>query len=159
MYVIFSCWSVTFKILFLRLLWKVGCTESMVMKFHGNVRGEIRVNFLALLSPNPTFWCVVPSHSSKLFVRTFVWTLTFQVFLVPGKGLFQGPSNQHPLKQGGSGTEPEPETGPSEPFFPKPKAEPEPPELFSRNRNRNRNRSFLLNCTETQKNLFLQRNR
>ena len=43
---------------------------------------------------------------------------------------------------------------PSEPFFLKPKAEPEPPEPFSRNRNRNRNRPFLLNSTETQKNLF-----
>ena len=43
---------------------------------------------------------------------------------------------------------------PSEPFFPKPKAEPEPREPFSRNRNRNRNRPFLLNCTETKRNLF-----
>ena len=42
----------------------------------------------------------------------------------------------------------------SEPFFPKPKAEPEPPEPFSRNRNRNRNHPFLLDCAETQKNLF-----
>ena len=46
------------------------------------------------------------------------------------------------------------EPEPSEPFFPKPKAEPEPPEPFSRNRNQNRNRPFLLNCTETKKNLF-----
>ena len=60
------------------------------------------------------------------------------------------------LFQGFSGTEPEPEPEPSEPFFPKPKAEPEPPEPFSRNRNRNRNRPFLLNCTETQKNPFLE---
>ena len=43
--------------------------------------------------------------------------------------------------------------------FPKPKAEPEPPEPFSWNRKRNWNRPFLLNCTETKKNLFLQRNR
>ena len=43
---------------------------------------------------------------------------------------------------------------PSKPFSRK--AEPEPPEPFSRNRNRNRNRPFLLNCTETQKNLFAE---
>ena len=42
------------------------------------------------------------------------------------------------------------EPEPSDSFFPKPKAEPEPPEPFSRNRNR----PFLLNCTETKKNLF-----
>ena len=50
---------------------------------------------------------------------------------------------------------PEPETGPSEPFVPKPKAEREPPEQFSRNQKRNRDRLFLLTCTETQNNSFL----
>ena len=49
------------------------------------------------------------------------------------------------------------ESEPSEPFFPKPKAEPELPEPFFRNRHRNR--PFLLNCTETQKKPFLQGNR
>ena len=32
--------------------------ESMVMKFHGNVRGEVRMNFLALLASKPhIFMC------------------------------------------------------------------------------------------------------
>ena len=32
--------------------------KSMVMKFHGNVRGEVRVNFLALLASKPrSFMC------------------------------------------------------------------------------------------------------
>ena len=32
--------------------------ESMVMKFHGNVRGEVRVNFLAPLASKPQiFMC------------------------------------------------------------------------------------------------------
>ena len=32
--------------------------ESMVMKFHGNVRGEVRVNFLALFASKPhIFMC------------------------------------------------------------------------------------------------------
>ena len=43
--------------------------DSMVMIFNGNVDGDVRGNFLALLSRNPTFSCVVPSHSSELFGR------------------------------------------------------------------------------------------
>ena len=45
---------------------------------------------------------------------------------------------------------------PSEPFFPKPKAEPEPPEPFFQEPKPEPNRSLLLNCTETQKNLFAE---
>ena len=29
---------------------KNGATESMAMKFHGNVRGKVRVNFLAIFA-------------------------------------------------------------------------------------------------------------
>ena len=37
---------------------KIRGAESMVMKFHGNVRGEVRVNFLALFVSKPhIFMC------------------------------------------------------------------------------------------------------
>ena len=39
--------------------------------------------FWPFLPQNPTFSCVVPSNSSELFARMFVWALPFQVFLVP----------------------------------------------------------------------------
>ena len=67
-------------------------------------------------------------------------------------------SQKEPFSQGGSGTEPEPETGTVGTVFSRNrfKAEPEPPEPFSRHRNRNRNRPFLLKCTETQKTLFAE---
>ena len=44
--------------------------KSMVMKFNGNVRGEVRVKFLALLPRNPIFSCAVPSNCPELFART-----------------------------------------------------------------------------------------
>ena len=40
--------------------------DSMVMKFYGNVRGEVRVNFLALCAFKPTFSCAVPSNCPEL---------------------------------------------------------------------------------------------
>ena len=45
--------------------------ESMVMNFHGNARGEVRVNFLALFASKPTFSFAVPSNCPELFARTF----------------------------------------------------------------------------------------
>ena len=37
---------------------KIRGAESMVMRFHGNVRGEVRVNFLALFASKPhIFMC------------------------------------------------------------------------------------------------------
>ena len=50
--------------------------------------------------------------------------------------------------QGGSGTEPEPETGTVGTVFPETES--------GTGRNRNRNRPFLVNCTETQKTLFAE---
>ena len=41
--------------------------KSMVMEFHGNVRGEVRVNFLALFASKPH----IPSNCPELFARTF----------------------------------------------------------------------------------------
>ena len=51
---------------------RVRDAESLVMKFHGNVRGEVRVNILALLVSKTHVSCVVPSHCFEVFVRTFV---------------------------------------------------------------------------------------
>ena len=48
---------------------------------------------------------------------------------------------------------------PLEPFFQEPTLEPELPEAFFRNRNRNRNCAIPLNCAETRRNPFPQRNR
>ena len=51
----------------------IGGAKSMAMKFHGNVCGKVRVNFLALFASKPhTFFNVVPSECSELFVRMFV---------------------------------------------------------------------------------------
>ena len=36
----------------------------MAMKFHGNVRGEARVNFLALFASKPHI-CVMPSNLAR----------------------------------------------------------------------------------------------
>ena len=61
--------------LFGRCFWfgdPVQCTPTtMVMKFHGNVRGEVRVTFLALFASKPTFSCALPSNCPELFVRSF----------------------------------------------------------------------------------------
>ena len=47
----------------------IGGAESTAMKFHGNVRGEVRVNFLALVASKPHFhvWClqIVPNCSCE----------------------------------------------------------------------------------------------
>ena len=52
-------------------LTQVRGAEGMVMKFHGNVRGEVRVNFLALFASKPhIFKCTVPSNCPELFART-----------------------------------------------------------------------------------------
>ena len=45
--------------------------ESMAMKFHGNVRGGVRVNFLAFFASKPTFSCAAPSNCPEQFTRTF----------------------------------------------------------------------------------------
>ena len=49
--------------------WKqstIGGADSMVMKFHGNARGKVRVNFLPLLVSQPIFSCVAPSLCSGI---------------------------------------------------------------------------------------------
>ena len=45
--------------------------ESMVMKFHGNARVEVRVNFLALCASKPHISCAVTSNCPGLFARPF----------------------------------------------------------------------------------------
>ena len=45
--------------------------SSMVIEFHGNVRGEVRVNFLALFASKPDISFAVPSNCPELFARTF----------------------------------------------------------------------------------------
>ena len=70
------------------IIWReyciIGGAESMVMKFHGNVRGKVRVIFLALFVSKPhIFVCVVLSHCSEFFVRMFVWKLPFQICFGP----------------------------------------------------------------------------
>ena len=49
-----------------------GRKKSMVMKFHGNFRGKVRVNFLAFFASKPHIFIAVPSNCPELFERMFV---------------------------------------------------------------------------------------
>ena len=64
---------------------KVRGAESMVMKFHGNVRGEVRVNFLALFASKPhNFMCgalklsgiVRANFRLNIAIPMLLWSLT-----------------------------------------------------------------------------------
>ena len=78
--------------------------ESMVMKFHGNVRGEVRVNFLALFASKPhIFMCGGPQtvrncsrerslehcHSHSSFVPNLWYRGTCACTLVPVFGTWE----------------------------------------------------------------------
>ena len=56
---------------------KIGGAESMAMKFHGNVCGEVRVNFLALVAAKPQV-CFAPWAKESL--RTVCGMTVFQLF-------------------------------------------------------------------------------
>ena len=60
--------------------------ESMVVKFHGNVRGEVRVNFLALFASKPhIFMCgalklsgiVRANFCLNIAIPMLFWSLTY----------------------------------------------------------------------------------
>ena len=55
----------------------------MAMNFHGNVCGEVKVNFLALSPRKPTFSCAVPSNCSEFSCECSFQRSPFQVFFVP----------------------------------------------------------------------------
>ena len=61
----------------------------MAKKCHGNVRGEVLVNSLALFASNPTFRCgALKLLLRRLFVTCAVFT---RYFLVAFPWLFRGP--------------------------------------------------------------------
>ena len=67
--------------------------ESMVMKFHGNVQGEVRVNFLALFAPKPHIFICGALKLSWIVRANVRLNIAIPMFFFPnpflgGRGFF-----------------------------------------------------------------------